>query len=333
MERRVVKLLTILLLLTGALVTLGWIGFMLLGIASPKALSSTINIISSVGLGSPPVESTMGWGLIGILQFGSIGIVTVTVALLSQVIIQGALKQYMGRKRMDERIKHLSNHSIIVGYSLTGAALVRDLKAEGQEFVVIESDPEKITQLGEMGILFVEGNGLDDETLRNAGIERARAVFAVLSADSDNLMVVLSARGFNEKMNIVSRVTREDYIDRFHRAGVDAAISPQEWASRRMVQSVLRPHLLGLLSSLLDPSVDHAYLDEVRVPPKSSVINTTLAELGIRQATGIVILGIAAPDGSCNSAVGPDTVLSEGDVLLGYGQRQDFAKLSEFLND
>jgi voltage-gated potassium channel len=232
---------------------------------------------------------------------------------------------------MDERINKLRDHSIIVGYSLTGAALTRDLKAEGEPFVIIENNPEKITKLEEMGLLFVEGNGLDEQILKIAGIERAKAIYSVLSADSDNLMVVLSARGFSDKMKIVSRVTREEFVDRFYRAGVSAAISPQEWASRRMVQSVLRPNLLNLLSSLLDPSVEHAYLDEVKVPNGSPSAGKTLAESGIRQATGIVILGIAKPDGICHSSVGADTVISEGDVLIGYGQRKDFGVLAQFL--
>lgn len=333
MERRTIKIFIILVLLVLILVSVGWLGFILLGVESNDALTSTINILSSVGLGSPPAfENTdIERGLISLLQIGSVGIVTVTLALLSQLIIQGAMRQYMGRKRMDERINKLSNHSIIVGYSLTGAALTRDLKAEGEIFVVIENDAEMIIKLDEMGILFVEGNALDEDILRKAGIERAKAVYAVLSADSDNLMVVLSVRGFSEKIKVVSRVTREDYIDRFYRAGADTAISPQEWASRRMVQSVLRPNLLNLLSSLLDPSVEHAYLDEVLVPVGSSVANKTMAASGIRQATGIVVLGVATPDGACDSAVGPDKVINEGDVLIGYGERHDFKKLIDYL--
>ncbi|MCX6646039.1 MAG: NAD-binding protein [bacterium] len=332
MERRTIKIFVTLVLLVIILISGGWIGFMLLDVPSFKALTATINILSGGGLGSPPIDTNPAWGLISLLQIGSLGIVTITLALLSQLIIQGAMKHYMGRKRMDDRINHLNSHSIIVGYSLTGASLARDLKAEGETFVVVENNPDKITKLGEMGILYVEGNALDEETLKKAGIERARAVFAVLSTDSDNLMLVLSARGFNEKIKVVSKVTREDFVARFYRAGADSAISPQEWASRRMVQAVLRPNLLSLLSSLLDPSIEHAYLEEVKVVPGSPIIGKTIGESGIRPSTEIVILGVATPDGVCNSAVGPGTVLNEGDVLIGYGQRKNFKKLVNLVN-
>jgi voltage-gated potassium channel len=332
MERRTIRILVLLVLLVLVLVVIGWTGFMMIeGLQSWEALAATINILSAVGLGESPAESKAGIFLIGFLQFGSISIVTVAVAALTQIIFTGTLRQYMGRYRMDERINKLNNHFIITGYSLTGAAIVKDLIAENQPFVIIERDPETITMLEEKNLLFVEGDATNETVLRKAGIERARALFAVLSADSDNLMVVLSARGMKEDLTVVSRVTREEYIARFLRAGADAAMSPQEWASRRMVQSVLRPHLLELLSSLLDPAVSHAYLDEAKVPDGSSIIGKTLMDSGIRQASGIVVLGIARNDGTCSSAPGPQTVVQEGDVLLGYGQRSDFRKLNEFL--
>ncbi len=331
MERRSVRILIILASLIMIFVFIGWIGFMLIGVPSAQALAATINILSSVGLGSPPVESTAGWVIIGILQIGSIGIVTVAVGALSQMIIAGAMKQYMGRYRMDERINKLHDHSIVAGFSLTGEALTKDLIAESRPFVVIERDPDIITRLEEQGLLYIEGDATDEKVLKQAGIERARAIFAVLSHDSDNLMVTLSARGLNEDIIIVSRATREDYIKRFLRAGADAAMSPQEWASRRMSAAVFRPHLLELLSSILDPTVSHAYLDEVELPKDCKVVGKTLADSGIRQAAGIVILGISRHNGELVSSPGPDALIEKGDVLIGFGQQKSFTSLKNFL--
>jgi len=331
MERRVLRILNVLIYLVFIFVGVGWIGFMVFEkLPVWEALAVTINILSSVGLGENPAETAIGKFIIGILQFGSIGIVTVAIATLSQVIIAGAMKQYMGRKRMDERINKLNNHSIIAGYSLTGAALTKDLVAENESFVVIERDPETVTLLEEIGMLYIEGDATDEDVLKAAGIDKAKALFAVLSADSDNLMVTLSARGLNENIHIVSRTTREDYIARFMRAGANSAISPQEWASRRMVQSVLRPNLLKLLSSLLDPTVKHAYLDECLVPEGSPLAGKTLSNSGLRQAVNIFILGIAR-DEECISSPGPDSEIMEGDVLIGFGEQSDFRRLREYI--
>jgi len=314
-----------------SLVAVGWIGFMLLGMSAGDAAEATINILSTCGLGGAPFQTGAGSVLIVFLQAGSIAIVAVAIASLSQVMLLGTIRKYMGRFRMDDRINKLSNHSIIAGYSLTGMSLAQDLIAEDQTFVVVERDPEKILKLEEKGLLYVEGDATEEDVLRKAGIERARALFAVLSHDSDNLMVVLSARGLNDKLTIVSRSTREDYLQRFIRAGANAAMSPQEWASRRMIQAVLRPHLLKLLSSLLDPTVAHAYLDEVNVPQTSPMVGKTLAESGIRKASGIVILGIARKSGDVVSSPGPETPIQAEDVLIGYGQRANFASLANYV--
>ena len=317
-----------------ALLAVGWVGFMVTAhMPAGQAFSATVNILSTVGLGSFPATSTAGQVLIVILQIGAVSIVAVAVATMSQAWLLGSLRQYLGRYRMDERINSLSGHFIIVGYSLTGESLVRDLTAERQRFVVIERDPEVITRLEERGLLYVEGDATDEAVLGRAGIERARGLFAVLSADSDNLMVVLSARGLNEKLPIVSRSTREDYLVRFKRAGADTAISPQEWASRRMIQAVLRPNLLGLLSSLLDPSISDACLDEIRVPAVSFVIGKTLAESGIRRASDIVILGVVRADGKLEASPKPETVILEGDVLIGYGRMENFVDLERILRE
>ncbi len=332
MERRSVKLIFILLVLFIALIAVGWLGFQNFEDMSPaRALSATVNVISMVGLGEMHATRTQTYVLIGVLELGAVGIVAILIAILSQVMITGTLKKYLGRYRMDERISSLKDHFIIVGYSLTGESLIRDLKAEGKQFVIIEMNPDTITKMEEQGLLYVEGDATDESILKAAGIERARGLFAVLSNDSDNLMVVLSARGLNEKLKIVSRSTREDYLQRFHRAGADSAISPQEWASRRMIQAILRPRLLRLLSTLLDPAISHAYLDECEVPQDSQSIGKTLGELNIRGKSGIVILGIMRSDGECITSLGPDSVIEDGDVLIGFGERQNFANLEKLL--
>jgi voltage-gated potassium channel len=331
-ERRAVRIVITLASLVFALASVGWLAFVLLEHMSPgDALGSVVNILSTVGLGDIPAVSPAGRVVVGILQFGAVSIVAVAIATLAEVMTRGAIRQYMGRYRMDERIKNLRNHFIVVGYSLTGENLTRDLAAEGQAFVVVEKDPEIITRMEERGLLFVEGDAIREDILKKAGIERARGLFAVLSSDSDNLMVVLSARGLNDKVMIVSRATREDFVSRFLRAGANAAMSPQEWASRQMIQAVLRPSLLRLLSSLLDPTVSDAYLDEAKVPFGSPVVGKTLADSGIRHASGIVVLGIVRSDGTLDSSVGPGSVIQENDVLIGYGHRENFARLAEVL--
>jgi voltage-gated potassium channel len=314
------------------LIAFGWVGYMLSELMSPGvAFSATVNILSTVGLGENPSHSLAGKIVTVILQIGAVSIVAVAVSAMSQASMLGVLKQYLGRYRMDERIDRLVDHYIVVGYSLTGEALARDLTAERRPFVIIERNPEVITRLEEHGLLFVEGNALDEEVLKRAGIERAKGLFAVLSTDSDNLMLVLSARGLNSRIGIVSKSTREDFLTRFKRAGADSAISPQEWAARQMIQGMLRPNLLVLLSILLDPTMSEASLGEIVVPAGSKVVGQTLAESGIRRATDVVILGVVRSSGELVASPGPETILQDKDVLIGYGRQPNLLHLEEIL--
>ena len=138
------------------LIAVGWIGFQRLeGMSSERALSATINIISMVGLGEMYASQAKTRVLIMVLQLGAVGIVALVIGILQYFMISGTLKKYLGRYRMDERINSLSDHFIIVGYSLTGESLVRDLQAEGKQFVIIEMDPDTIKAM----IEWLENNG------------------------------------------------------------------------------------------------------------------------------------------------------------------------------
>ena len=56
-----------------------------------------------------------------------------------------------------------------------------------------------------MGVRFIEGEAADDEVLREAGIERARAVIACVDSDAENIFITLTARELRPDIAIVAR--------------------------------------------------------------------------------------------------------------------------------
>ena len=57
--------------------------------------------------------------------------------------------------------------------------------------VVIDSDPERLVGAG---VPHLVGDALDDNTLREAGIQRARALIDALEQDANTVTLTLSAR-------------------------------------------------------------------------------------------------------------------------------------------
>ena len=156
----------------------------------------------------------------------------------------------------------------------------------------------------------------------------------MLSDDADNLLVVLSARGLNENLKIVSRITSDVLRERFVRAGANSVVSYIDWASRNMLNAMIKPNTLAVLTLFLDARVKDTHLEEIEIPPGSSLIGKTIQDSGIRQETGIYIMGYFCPqDDKVVTNPPPSTIFKEGDVIVGLGTRDGFKKLRGYVNN
>lgn len=84
---------------------------------------------------------------------------------------------------------------IIAGCSKVGANLVNRLSEEGHNVVVIDRDKNSFTRLGSgSNCMTITGVPIDEEVLKEAGIEAADSVAAVTDDDNTNIMIAQIAR-------------------------------------------------------------------------------------------------------------------------------------------
>ena len=126
---------------------------------------------------------------------------------------------------MDKEISKLSNHYIVCGAGETGKHIIEELIHTQREFVVIDNNINNIKRIEGKDILFIEGDASSDAVLINAGIERAKGIFCTLPSDKDNLFVVLTARGLNKNIRIITRCVEDESEQKFLRAGADKVVS------------------------------------------------------------------------------------------------------------
>jgi voltage-gated potassium channel len=69
-----------------------------------------------------------------------------------------------------------------------------ELQNLGLLCVVIDQDQRAADYCESKGLPYIQGDATENETLRLAGIDRARGLVAVLNSDAANVFVVLSAR-------------------------------------------------------------------------------------------------------------------------------------------
>ena len=84
---------------------------------------------------------------------------------------------------------------IIVGAGKMGIALAENLINEGHNVTVIDNN-ENIVERGEntLDALFIHGNGVRVDVLKEAGVENADIVIAAAAGDEINMLVCLTAK-------------------------------------------------------------------------------------------------------------------------------------------
>ncbi len=120
---------------------------------------------------------------------------------------------------------------VIVGAGEVGTHLARRLSSEGQDVVLIESNPERATTIAEqLDVLTIQGNGSSLPILEQAGIRRARMLLAVTSKDEVNVLACLAASRFDVEFK-VARVSNPEYytsgsVLSREQLGIDLMINP-----------------------------------------------------------------------------------------------------------
>jgi len=83
------------------------------------------------------------------------------------------------------------------------------------------------------------GRPSDEQPLRSAGIERARAVIAATANDADDALSILTARELNPDIHIAAGVSQRQNVNKRKRAGADTVISPAAIGGRPPVESAM----------------------------------------------------------------------------------------------
>ena len=97
------------------------------------------------------------------------------------------------------RLRHIRDHAVICGLGRKGYLLATSFLAQGVQVVVIEQDEgdNLIQSCRDHGAMVCIGDATDRETLRRAGVHRARHVIASGGDDGANAEIAVNARALS----------------------------------------------------------------------------------------------------------------------------------------
>ena len=131
-------------------------------------------------------------------------------------------------------------HRILVGYGRVGSLVAAALERSGTPFVVIEGDAERIRELHERGIPFVDGNAANREVLADAHPESATTLVIAIPNAFEAGRIVKKARDANPRLAIVARAHSDAETSHLRELGADTVIMGERQIALEMIAEIER---------------------------------------------------------------------------------------------
>ena len=311
---------------------IGIVGFIFIEDLDPiDALYMTVITLSTVGFGEvTPLHPGGRIFVIFLILFG-VMLTGFFVSIIGQLIIEGQFKEIYGRRKMEKKITKMSDHFIIAGYGRVGRQVALEFQKKNVKFIVIEKDDGAIINLYKDSILFIQGEATDDDTLRNAGIERAKTLISTLPDEALNVYLTLTARDMNRDLHIIARADYDDGVKKLKRAGADHVVTPHVLGGIRMAMASLRPNVVDFMHSTA-LGEGGLTIEELRVPQDCALVGKSLRDSNLKQNYGVNIIGVKKINQEMIIAPGPETRLDEDDIMVLIGNDEGLEKISKTLN-
>ena len=312
---------------------IGTSGYMLIENGSfLDSLYMSVITITTVGYGEIIPLSPGGRAFTICLILVGVGFVLYLVGEVTESMVEGGLRKIMGRNNMEKRVAALKGHYIVCGFGRIGKVICKNLKESKFPFVVVESDPQEVQKIDELGYLALLGSASSDEMLLKAGIKHAKGLIAVVSSDAENVYIILSARGLNPALFIMARSSGADGSEtKLLRAGADKVISPYFIGAHRMAQLVVRPTVVDFLDLTVHGGELGLRLEELRVSEHSALAGKRLMDSGLRKEYDLIVVAIKREQGEMQFNPKPQTLILPGDILVVLGEHEHIAALEKQL--
>ena len=309
----------------------GTAGFTLIaGYPVFDAFYMTLITISTVGYQEIHPLGQAGRIFNSVLILVGVTVMFFAVGIVTQTVLELGLQDRFGRRRRKRLIDKLQDHFIICGYGRVGRNASREILRSGAPLVVIDRDEKRTEQAQLAGAHALMADSTRDDTLRAAGITRARGLISALATDADNLFVILSAKTLNPKLTVVTRASEEEAEEKLRRAGADTVFAPFSMTGHRLAHALLRPHVSTFLDSATMTMGLDVNIEQVQVI-SGAVRSKSLKDLHLNRDLGVIVLAIRGAGGRMLFNPPAETVLTEGDYLIAMGAPDNLQKLEKLV--
>ena len=312
-----------------AMILVGTLGFHFIeGYSWLESVYVATQTVTTVGYGDLPPRTIAGKMFTTVFILLGVGTVLYALTVMAQGLIESEVVAAMVGGRKNKEMERLKNHYIVCGGGRVGKRIILSLKKQNIPFVLVERDEPKVSALLEAGEHVIIGDATLEETLRRAGVNRAKGLASCLPDDAANVYVVLTARGLNENMHIVARAVEEQAESKLIRAGANRVVAPTIIGSQSMARALLKPAIADFMDSIVAETLDLVF-EEVAVDSRSAYAGKKLRETNLMKELSIIVIAIRRKDGELYFHPTGESRINDGDLLIVVGKADSVQKLIE----
>ncbi len=143
------------------------------------------------------------------------------------LIFKGHLRKYLIEVINLVKASRASNHTIICGGGRVGSKLAELLAEKGEKVVLIEKDAFVSSKLRKRKFIVINGDALNEETLKEANVEKAKTLVAAISSGERNVLLTLTVKQMNPKIEVLARSDDEAHVKKLKSVGAKQVIMPE----------------------------------------------------------------------------------------------------------
>jgi len=157
------------------------------------------------------------------------------------------LAQFGSDKALIDVKETLSNHVVICGHGRTGSNLANILQQYDLPYIVIEMNPQIISELRAQGVPCIYGDAGSTRILSMAHIDKARVLALTCPDPMAEMTATTYAREINPDIDIIARSPEEAVAERLRELGVSEIVEPAFEASLEFVRHTLSYYKVNTL--------------------------------------------------------------------------------------
>jgi voltage-gated potassium channel len=201
-------------------------------------------------------------------------------------------------------------------------------------FILLDRDAALVEQARQEGLAAERIDYTDDDALRDAGIgSHVEGVFCLLTEDSENVFLAISARALDPALLIVAVCQAPEAAARLLAAGADKVVDPYEISGARVHELIERPEVVELMEETVFGPQD-LNIAEVTIPRGSWLHGVRLSQLRRHMTQNVILLGVVDLERGKDlifSTRGIDHNLDYEDVLVIIGPHREVAEFQAMI--